>query len=237
MQGRQTVRRVASIGIVALALGARAQSAEAPSPVTRVHGIATGLAACWRPPHDDDQVTVRISFTREGAVIGEPRIVFARSSGGRGRRRRACPLHDGGDTRLHAVAFLSSARRGDRGTGPGDSLHRSQPGDHRCPTLMNVALVHLRHSRKSNSRYCLQSSVGPLSFSFCAKRGKENQSTLLPRIETFQRVAPTPLAISSGPSLVKQDRVDNVQLAHVVARRPVSVLHAIGLAIEATMAE
>ena len=82
MQGRQTVRRFASIGIVALALGARAQPAEAQSPVTRVHGIATGLAACWRPPHDDDQVTVRISFTREGAVIGEPRIVFVRSSGG-----------------------------------------------------------------------------------------------------------------------------------------------------------
>ena len=83
MQGRQTVRRVASIGIVALAVGARAQSAEAEAQsVTRVHGIATGLAACWRPPHDDDQVTVRISFTREGAVIGEPRIVFVRSSGG-----------------------------------------------------------------------------------------------------------------------------------------------------------
>jgi hypothetical protein len=66
-----------------LALGARAEAAEAQSSVTRVHGIATGLAACWRPPHDDDQVTVRLSFTREGAVIGEPRIVFARSTGGR----------------------------------------------------------------------------------------------------------------------------------------------------------
>jgi hypothetical protein len=77
------VRRFASIGIVVLAVGAREQAAEAQSPVTRVHGIAAGLAACWRPPHDDDQVTVRISFTREGAVIGEPRIVFAQSSGGR----------------------------------------------------------------------------------------------------------------------------------------------------------
>jgi hypothetical protein len=82
MQGRQTVRRFASIGIVALHLVARAQPAEAESPVTRVHGIATGLAACWRPPHDDDQVTLRVSFTREGAVIGEPRIVFVRSSVG-----------------------------------------------------------------------------------------------------------------------------------------------------------
>jgi hypothetical protein len=83
MQGRRTVRRFASVGIVALALGARAEAAGAQPPVARVHGIATGIAACWRPPHDDDQVTVRVSFTREGAVIGEPRIVFVRSSGGR----------------------------------------------------------------------------------------------------------------------------------------------------------
>jgi hypothetical protein len=83
MRGRQTVRRFASIGIVALALGARAEAAGAQPPVARVHGIAAGIAACWRPPHDDDQVTVSVSFTREGAVIGEPRIVFVRSSGGR----------------------------------------------------------------------------------------------------------------------------------------------------------
>jgi hypothetical protein len=83
MQAGQTARLLVLIGIVAFALAGRAQAAEARPLVTRVHGIATGLAACWRPPHDDDQVTVRVSFTREGAVIGEPRIVFARSSGGR----------------------------------------------------------------------------------------------------------------------------------------------------------
>jgi hypothetical protein len=71
------------IATVARGYGAQAPPAEAPPPwVTRVHGVATGLAACWRPPHDDDQVTVRVSFTRGGAVIGEPRIVFVRSSGG-----------------------------------------------------------------------------------------------------------------------------------------------------------
>jgi hypothetical protein len=75
---------IALNGIFALAVGAPAQAAEPQRPlVTRVHGIATGVAACWRPPHDDDQVTVRASFTREGAVIGEPRIVFVQSSGGR----------------------------------------------------------------------------------------------------------------------------------------------------------
>jgi hypothetical protein len=70
---------IALIGIDAL--GASAVDAQPPL-IARVHGIATGIAACWRPPHDDDQVTVRLSFTRDGAVIGDPRIVYARSSGG-----------------------------------------------------------------------------------------------------------------------------------------------------------
>ena len=83
MPGRLTGRRFALIGILAFALGAQAQLAEAQPAVSRVQGIATGIAACWRPPHDDDQVTVRVSFTRDGAVIGEPRIVFVQSSGGR----------------------------------------------------------------------------------------------------------------------------------------------------------
>ena len=83
MQAHETVWRFASIGILALVFGVQAQAVNAkPPPVTRVRGIATRIAACWRPPHDDDQVTVRVSFTRKGAVIGEPRIVFAQSRGG-----------------------------------------------------------------------------------------------------------------------------------------------------------
>jgi hypothetical protein len=83
VQRRQTVRRIAAIAIAALALGTRAQAAEAQPLITRVHGIATGIAACWRPAHNDDQVTVRLSFTSDGAVIGEPKIVFVQSSGGK----------------------------------------------------------------------------------------------------------------------------------------------------------
>jgi hypothetical protein len=83
MRGGQIGPRVVAIAIVALGFGGQAQAGwPGPPLVTRVHGIATGLAACWRPAHDDDQVTVRMSFTRDGAVIGEPRIVYARSSGG-----------------------------------------------------------------------------------------------------------------------------------------------------------
>jgi hypothetical protein len=77
-------RTSALSGILALTVWAPAQAAEAKRPlVARVHGIATGIAACWRPLHDKDQVTVRASFTREGAIIGEPRIVFVQSGGGR----------------------------------------------------------------------------------------------------------------------------------------------------------
>jgi hypothetical protein len=79
---RATVGRFISIGILVLCLAAPAQGAEGQSPLKRVHDVATKLAACWRPPHEDDQVTVRISFTRDGAVIGEPKVAYARSSGG-----------------------------------------------------------------------------------------------------------------------------------------------------------
>lgn len=76
-------RGLIAVAMIALGLGARAGAAELQrSLVTCVDGIATGIAACWRPPHSDAQVTVRMSFTRDGAVIGEPRIVYARSSGG-----------------------------------------------------------------------------------------------------------------------------------------------------------
>jgi hypothetical protein len=76
------IRRLASAGLVAAVIGTRAHAVGEQPPVVRVRGIATGFGACWRPPHEDDQVTVRLSFTLDGAVIGEPRIVFAHSGGG-----------------------------------------------------------------------------------------------------------------------------------------------------------
>ena len=116
MQEHRTARRRAAIAAIALALGAPASAAEARRPqVTGVHGIATGIAACWRPPHAKDQVTVRLSFTREGAVIDEPRIVFVHSSARAGddaklaqsmlKAIRAC-------TPLHFSAELGSAIAG-----------------------------------------------------------------------------------------------------------------------------
>jgi hypothetical protein len=82
MQEPRIGPRVVAIAIVALGFCGQAQAVQAQPPlVTHVHAIATGIAACWRPARDDDQVTVRVSFIRDGAVIGEPRIVYAHSSG------------------------------------------------------------------------------------------------------------------------------------------------------------
>jgi hypothetical protein len=80
-RGREGSRRFALMWAFVLALGVQAQAGQGQSALNRVHEIAMRLGSCWRPPHDDDQVTVRISFTQEGAIIGEPRIVFVRSSG------------------------------------------------------------------------------------------------------------------------------------------------------------
>jgi hypothetical protein len=81
MRSAKTFVHLISSWIVVLALRAPSQAVEARPQLNRVRDIATNLAACWRPPHEDDQVTVRISFTRDGAVIGEPRIAYVRSGG------------------------------------------------------------------------------------------------------------------------------------------------------------
>ena len=53
-------------------------------PVNDLHGIAPAIAACWHPPHEGDAVTLRLSFRRDGSVIGRPRITYSQASGGDG---------------------------------------------------------------------------------------------------------------------------------------------------------
>src|SRR5271165_5434315 len=99
------------------------------------------------------------------------------------------------------------------------AMATKQSSGRRAPYVCRIASLRVKPDgihAKSDSRYCSSSSVGPLSFSFCAKRGKENPSqgkenpsqgkenpsqgkenpsSVLPRIEPFQRVAPAPHAI------------------------------------------
>ncbi len=56
----------------------RAQSK--PSPINLPGQIGERLAQCWEAPRTDPpqavEVTVRLSFSRSGAVIGAPRIAY-----------------------------------------------------------------------------------------------------------------------------------------------------------------
>jgi hypothetical protein len=62
------------------------QDTAAQSSTARVNlpaEIGERLSKCWTPPRTHTraavQVTVRLSFTREGAVIGEPRVVYVQA--------------------------------------------------------------------------------------------------------------------------------------------------------------
>ena len=44
--------------------------------------IARSMLACWRAPHEGDEVTLRMSFRRDGSVFGKPRMTYMRAAGG-----------------------------------------------------------------------------------------------------------------------------------------------------------
>ncbi len=52
----------------------------APNPLTRYAQVATALGACWHPPTPDDadwsDITLRVSFKRDGMINGLPRIPY-----------------------------------------------------------------------------------------------------------------------------------------------------------------
>ena len=43
--------------------------------------VAQRLAECWNPPAgDDNEITVRVQFSRDGKVIGQPRVTYVKST-------------------------------------------------------------------------------------------------------------------------------------------------------------
>lgn len=79
---------------VAVPGGARAQSmapaVPAPPaaegrrsrPVDLPGDIGRAIASCWHAPHEGDQITLKLSFRRDGSVFGRPRITFGRAASG-----------------------------------------------------------------------------------------------------------------------------------------------------------
>jgi hypothetical protein len=73
-------------GTLAIAVPATATLAQAPhQPLNTLNDVVAALRACWTPPPIDQsragmQITVQMSFRRNGELFGQPRITF--ESGG-----------------------------------------------------------------------------------------------------------------------------------------------------------
>ena len=47
-------------------------------PVDLPPEVGPSIAACWRAPHKGDQITVQLSFRRDGSIFGKPRINYVK---------------------------------------------------------------------------------------------------------------------------------------------------------------
>ncbi|SRR5579883_776260 len=77
---------LAAFGALALIAGGPASAGEA---LQRLSDIAPALARCWTPPaiEGGGEVTVRLSFTSRGAIIGAPRVSYSRAVAPEQRRQ------------------------------------------------------------------------------------------------------------------------------------------------------
>src|SRR5271168_1774682 len=51
-------------------------------PVDLPPEVGPSIAACWRAPHQGDQITVQLSFRRDGSIFGEPRVNYVKPMNG-----------------------------------------------------------------------------------------------------------------------------------------------------------
>jgi hypothetical protein len=47
-------------------------------PVDLPPEVGPSIAACWRAPHQGDQITVQLSFKRDGSIFGKPRVDYVK---------------------------------------------------------------------------------------------------------------------------------------------------------------
>jgi hypothetical protein len=75
-RGKPTHWFVAPILLLALALPARAE----PEQLNTIKDVVLRIHQCWRPPPLEKarpvDITVIVSFNREGAILGHPRITY-----------------------------------------------------------------------------------------------------------------------------------------------------------------
>src|SRR5271167_2725946 len=51
-------------------------------PVDLPPEVGPSIAACWRAPHRGDQITVQLSFRRDGSIFGEPKVNYVKPMNG-----------------------------------------------------------------------------------------------------------------------------------------------------------
>jgi hypothetical protein len=51
-------------------------------PIHLPKDVGPSLAACWQAPQAGDEVTVQLSFRRDGSIFGEPRINYVKPMDG-----------------------------------------------------------------------------------------------------------------------------------------------------------
>jgi hypothetical protein len=51
-------------------------------PVDLPPEVGPSIAACWQAPHRGDQITVQLSFKRDGSIFGKPRVNYVKPVGG-----------------------------------------------------------------------------------------------------------------------------------------------------------
>jgi hypothetical protein len=74
---------MASLLLMGSNVGGQTFEKDKLTPVNRPSEIRERLARCWQAPRTESsqaiEVTVRLSFSRAGAVIGEPRVTYIHS--------------------------------------------------------------------------------------------------------------------------------------------------------------
>ena len=51
-------------------------------PVDLPPEVGPSIAACWRAPHQGDQITVQLSFKRDGSIFGKPKVNYVKPMNG-----------------------------------------------------------------------------------------------------------------------------------------------------------
>jgi hypothetical protein len=51
-------------------------------PVDLPPEVGPSIAACWQAPHQGDQITVQLSFKRDGSIFGKPKVNYVKPMNG-----------------------------------------------------------------------------------------------------------------------------------------------------------